>query len=245
MLRSCLVAQASRLCFLIGTGGTPVPPKVKTEMRIGELRLPVVVSRAAVLRWEIMSAPLTDDDKAFIRAILDHPEALITWLVYADWLDDRDDPRAEFLRLSVERRLSADAPGAEALDARLAVLRDELDPNWMLVFDTVRLSNCRGAGWVFQCPLSWDQLSPTDQPDIRVCHACKSPVFFCHTADEARQYASCGQCVAISTRAGPVQLPGETGEFIALGMPRFDPDEDYEMPPDDPPPARRPWWKFW
>ena len=46
-----------------------------------------------------MPAALTDDDKAFIRAILDDPEELTTWLVYADWLDERSDPCGEFLRL--------------------------------------------------------------------------------------------------------------------------------------------------
>ena len=76
-----------------------------------------------------MSTPLADDDKAFIRAILDYPEELTTWLVYADWRDERDDPRAEFLRLTVERRqLPGGDPAAEDIDDRLATLRDTLDP---------------------------------------------------------------------------------------------------------------------
>src|SRR5438067_13887980 len=79
-----------------------------------------------------MPEPLTDEDKGFIRSILDHPEELTTWLAYADCLDDRGDPRAEFLRLSVERKRAADDDRiAAALDARLSVLRDVLDPNWL------------------------------------------------------------------------------------------------------------------
>src|SRR5262245_25055524 len=126
-----------------------------------------------------MSAPLTTDDRGFIRAILDYPEELTNWLVYADWLDERGDPRAEFLRLMVERQQS-DAADPDR-DTRLTKLRAELDPQWMLVFDTPRVSNCRFSDWRFVCPKSWDQLSPTDEPDIRICHECKSPVFFCHS----------------------------------------------------------------
>jgi uncharacterized protein (TIGR02996 family) len=189
-----------------------------------------------------MPAALTDEDRAFIRAILDHPEELTTWLVYADWLDERADPRAEFLRLSVERRqLPADAL-AERLEARLAVLRATLDPNWMLVFDTARLVNCGGAGWRFVCPLTWDDLAPTDEPDIRICHGCKSPVFFCHTVEDARQFTSCGQCVALSTRIPPADQPEP--EYIMMGLMHY-PDEEEMVPAEPPPPARRPWWKFW
>lgn len=194
-----------------------------------------------------MPAALTDDDKAFIRAILDHPEELTTWLVYADWLDDRDDPRSEFLRLSVERRqLAALDPVGKEIDAQLAVLRDRLDPNWMLVFDSARLANCRGPGWLFRCPMTWDSLTPTDEPDIRICHACKSPVFYCHTAEEARQFASCGQCVALSSRIA--EIPAELEVITTVGIMRHPDDEEGEeatLESRQPPPPRRPWWKFW
>ncbi len=205
-----------------------------------------------------MSAPLTAEDRGFIRAILDHPEEFTTWLAYADWLDDRGDPRAEFLRLAVARKQSAAGdPGVKALDERLAVLRGELDPNWMLVFDTPRVENCRLTGWRFVCPKTWDQLSPTDEPDIRICHDCKSPVFFCQTPEEARVFASCGQCVALSTRVPEAENPfaDEEGEGVAdMGEYDFlDSDEYPALPPADPPAApepappspRRPWWKFW
>jgi uncharacterized protein (TIGR02996 family) len=194
--------------------------------------------------------------------ILDHPEELLHWLVYADWLDERGDPRSEFLRLSVERReLPPGDAVAGAIDARLAVLRDTLDPNWMLVFDTARLANCRESGWPGVCRhRTWDRLAPTDEPDIRICHQCKSPVFYCHTAEEARAFASCGQCVALSSRAAPAQ---STDELVALVPPR---PADYAVPEEEvvieldelteygavvprvgnrPPPRRRPWWRFW
>ena len=41
---------------------------------------------------------MTDDDEAFVRVVVDHPGDDTPRLVYADWLDDRDDPRGEYLR---------------------------------------------------------------------------------------------------------------------------------------------------
>jgi uncharacterized protein (TIGR02996 family) len=45
---------------------------------------------------------MTADDDAFIRTIVDHPGHDLPRLVYADWLDDRNDPRGPFLRAEVE-----------------------------------------------------------------------------------------------------------------------------------------------
>jgi uncharacterized protein (TIGR02996 family) len=195
-----------------------------------------------------MAAPLSDDDKAFIRAILDHPDELTTWLAYADWLDDRGDPRSEFLRLTAERRTSSDEDRTAAIDARLEELRAQLDPNWMLVFETAALANCRGAGWAFRCPLNWNQLAPTDTPDIRICHTCKSPVFFCHTIEEARQFASSGQCVALSSRISAEQqaelAPPIEDEVEFMGL-MMDPAEESDLQPPEPPAPPKPWWKFW
>jgi uncharacterized protein (TIGR02996 family) len=37
------------------------------------------------------------DDLGFLRDIIAHPDDPVPRLVYADWLDERDDPRGEFL----------------------------------------------------------------------------------------------------------------------------------------------------
>jgi uncharacterized protein (TIGR02996 family) len=42
-------------------------------------------------------------DDAFILAILEHPQEDLNWLVYADWLEERGDPRAALYR---QRRLT-------------------------------------------------------------------------------------------------------------------------------------------
>ncbi len=197
-----------------------------------------------------MSPPLTPEDRAFIRSILDYPEDFTVWLAYADWLDERGDPRAEFLRLMVDhRRAPAGSAEAARIGERLLELRATLDAGWILVFDTVDVANCpASSGWAFRCPKTWDSLAPTDVPDIRICHDCKSPVFYCHTVEEARQFASAGQCIALSSRSEQRYEPER--EVVLLGELLPGPDDEYEIGPapelpTGPEPPRRPWWKFW
>ena len=43
-----------------------------------------------------------NEDEAFIRAVVDRPGDDAARLVYADWLEDRDDPRGGHLRAEIE-----------------------------------------------------------------------------------------------------------------------------------------------
>jgi uncharacterized protein (TIGR02996 family) len=63
-----------------------------------------------------------NDDHAFLRAIADAPYDDAPRLVYADWLDERGDPRGEYLRLDYQL---AQARG------RLEQLQTQLDPAWL------------------------------------------------------------------------------------------------------------------
>ncbi len=66
------------------------------------------------------------DDEAFLRAIAAAPADDAPRLVYADWLDERGDPRADFLRAEVAfAGAVTDAGRAELLDRRARV-----DPGW-------------------------------------------------------------------------------------------------------------------
>lgn len=64
------------------------------------------------------------EDEAFIRAIVDTPGDDLPRLVYADWLDDRDDPRGPYLRAEAEWVETGDIERVR----RLAV---DLDSVWM------------------------------------------------------------------------------------------------------------------
>ncbi len=74
------------------------------------------------------------EDLAFLRAVLARPEDNTLRLVYADWLDERDDLRATFLRLEVE--LNQTEPGVRSgeLRERLHQVRSHLIvvgwPSW-------------------------------------------------------------------------------------------------------------------
>jgi uncharacterized protein (TIGR02996 family) len=59
------------------------------------------------------------DDDAFLRAILTNPDDELPRLVYADYLDERGDPRGEFIRVQCElARLPPDDRGRPRLEAR-------------------------------------------------------------------------------------------------------------------------------
>jgi uncharacterized protein (TIGR02996 family) len=63
-----------------------------------------------------------EDDIAFQRAILANPADATLKLVYADWLQERSDRRAEFVRAQVEGR---------------ALPEDEFDPAWVAFMTTL------------------------------------------------------------------------------------------------------------
>src|SRR4051812_7121155 len=78
------------------------------------------------------------EDEAFIRAIVDGPGDDTPRLVYADWLDDRDDPRGAYLRAELEwanapRRGPRSKAFAEKqrLEKRLRRTASKLDAMWV------------------------------------------------------------------------------------------------------------------
>ncbi len=73
-----------------------------------------------------------DEDRAFLAAIARDPADDTARLVYADWLDDRDDPRGPFVRLHAALR-SAGPDHIDRVPAEdeLGRLRVGLDPAWL------------------------------------------------------------------------------------------------------------------
>jgi uncharacterized protein (TIGR02996 family) len=190
-----------------------------------------------------MSHPtFTDDDKTFIRAILSNPAELTAWLVYADWLDEHDDPRAQFIRLEV-KRLAYDTTQTErfGIVAQLEELRPTLDPDWVAIFDRPRVENCDEL-FAFKCPKQWEKLKGTDDPTVRHCDACRKNVYYCHTMREAYDHAQKGDCIAVAEGVrrshGDLERdPDEPRVITRVGL--------MIMPEPEPEPPRRPWWKFW
>ncbi|MBA4188767.1 MAG: hypothetical protein C0467_12280 [Planctomycetaceae bacterium] len=68
-----------------------------------------------------------NEDEAFIRAIVDNPGEDTVRLVYADWLDDHDDPRGPYLRAEHEWAATHDPSERETLRQ----MAKSLDPVWV------------------------------------------------------------------------------------------------------------------
>jgi|GEM_PF-4261618 len=64
------------------------------------------------------------EEAGFLAALLDEPEDRTTLLVYADWLDERAEPRGEYLRLLATNNTHED---------KLTQLRSQLDADWVQV----------------------------------------------------------------------------------------------------------------
>jgi uncharacterized protein (TIGR02996 family) len=70
------------------------------------------------------------DEPAFLSTILKTPADDVSRLVYADWLQERADPRAEFLRLD-SQLTSQGAAASRRLRRRYEELGRTLDPDWV------------------------------------------------------------------------------------------------------------------
>ncbi len=71
------------------------------------------------------------EEAAFLVAIREHPDDAMPRLAFADWLEERGDPRAAYLRLVVEiaSRCRQDR-ATDDLCARLAELARGIDKDW-------------------------------------------------------------------------------------------------------------------
>jgi uncharacterized protein (TIGR02996 family) len=140
-----------------------------------------------------------NDETPFIEAILANPEDEAPRLIYADWLEERGDPRGEFLRL--ENAL-ANLPRGDArrpsLRARLQEVRQGLGVEWLAQVDRSRIEGC--VQFAYACPKQWDQLARTADPLARFCGTCQQNVYHCSSVAQARRHAARGHCVAVDSR---------------------------------------------
>jgi uncharacterized protein (TIGR02996 family) len=67
----------------------------------------------------------------FLTALRENPKDDVTRLVYADWLDEQDDPLAEFLRLEVRLAAGVSDDERRAMMNRLVELGRRTDFGWL------------------------------------------------------------------------------------------------------------------
>ncbi len=76
------------------------------------------------------------EEEAFLRAISAAPDDSAVRLIYADWLEDQGDPRAEFVRLQVRlREMPVEDPGRPQLQSREQQLRASCPAYWLARLD--------------------------------------------------------------------------------------------------------------
>jgi uncharacterized protein (TIGR02996 family) len=134
----------------------------------------------------------------FLRSITVDPDDGLR-LVYADWLEERGDPRGEFLRVAVNLealgRVEAppDVRGRLARVRRIGQLRrrwrellPRVDRAWFALLHRGRL-RCGGVP-DGQCPGRWDRLPPEQgKPFARYCGTCTRWARLCWTVREVEQ----------------------------------------------------------
>jgi uncharacterized protein (TIGR02996 family) len=135
----------------------------------------------------------------FLEGIRRDPRDDDARLVYADWLEQRDDhAHAELLRL--ELRLRGTAPGDPVLPdlakAFHALANDIASMRWRVLVARPLVEGC-DVKVELACPKTWEALAPTDRENVRRCDACAKDVVFCSSIDDARRLAQKGGCVAL------------------------------------------------
>src|SRR4051794_40761044 len=128
------------------------------------------------------------DEDALLNAILANPEDDALRQVYADWLEERGDPRGEFLRTEARlASLSKAKRSAGKLRARLQELRAGIDGRWLALLDRTPVEGC--FQFRMKCPKRWESLKGTDDASVRVCDVCRQKVFHCGTLELAQRHA--------------------------------------------------------
>lgn len=122
---------------------------------------------------------------AFLAAIAAAPLDHAPRYVYADWLEEQLDVRAEYLRLACQwSQLSVMDPAQRACQHRMQQLAWSITPAWLAKVVDVAPMNCPAAEFsdqsgCHQCPQRWLTLKATPTPEVRSCVVCQKRVHFC------------------------------------------------------------------
>lgn len=165
-------------------------------------------------------------EHVFIREIFYEPTDYSARMIYADWLEEHQDTRAELLRLDLELQqseLSDEQRGA--IQRRRQRLLKKIDPEWAALLAMTAIEKCPAEQQAkievinamndteeqtegqsveselefrFRCPKRWENLVPVDEnQQIRFCNECQRSVHYCYDIDTARTHAQRGNCVAL------------------------------------------------
>ena len=133
-------------------------------------------------------------EEAFLSTLREQPDDDTTRRVFADWLDEQDDPtctlKAEYIRADLELAALPRKPKRKGYRQRLADRRremaEQLDLDWMAV---VTLAKIEASTFAFQCPLKWESLQVVEgDTRVRHCSSCNENVYYCGTMEDTRRH---------------------------------------------------------
>jgi uncharacterized protein (TIGR02996 family) len=102
------------------------------------------------------------DGQALLDSLVADPADAARWLVYADWLDDRGDPRGEYLRLVHELSTNPDPVRRRRLNA----VRPTLPRDWLAVVEQPALLRANPTPY----PASWSGVGLADLRPINATY---------------------------------------------------------------------------
>jgi len=142
------------------------------------------------------------DEAPFVQVLWGKNPEELDAPAYVAVLRAKDPLRAEYLEL-VTARAGHEDP---AVRARIAELRDQVDSFWQRMIEPHWLLGCgemrehtRRVRFSYECPRTWAELAPSNDPNIRACDGCGETVHRCHTIAEAETHALAGHCISVTS----------------------------------------------
>jgi uncharacterized protein (TIGR02996 family) len=170
-----------------------------------------------------------NDEAAFLARIRDTPDDVAPRLVYADWLDERDDPRGELIRVTEEMRtLPVYSERYWALKPRYKKLKANAAYEWRTVMGYNQKRLLLQHGFPADVPSRWrlirecvERWFDIDMPDIgghTVLVGNFQRSFGRRLPLSLREYISFGEDIG----EGLVNYDGYFGEFLLAHLEQFD-----------------------
>ncbi len=182
--------------FDVFLNGRKVDAGKETGLRDGDL---VRIANQRFILGDVPTYPRDDVEAGFLAAIREHPRDDEPRLVYADWLEEREDfAHAAMLRLELQiRAMREDDRGLENLTKRFrTAAQDVSSRQWRVLVARPLIERCE-VKFELVCPKQWENLTPTARADVRHCDACEQDVVLCTSTSQAFEIARNGGCVAL------------------------------------------------
>src|SRR5262249_30173884 len=139
-------------------------------------------------------------EDGFLAAIRLEPADDTARLVFADWLDEQDDPafkqKSAFIRLELQLATDPDADFV-ALSIQIQQRATQLPADWLAAVSHPKIEGCP-ARLERSCPAVWSNLAPTQDPHARTCESCRQTVRFASNSAEVHEYNHRGFCMAVT-----------------------------------------------